>query len=230
MQTQTIVSVLALALTTISAAALGIARTLIENRTGYLTVGGRVLDAQESLGLLGLPGTILPTVAALLLLATATIRPTLLPLVGLGVAAIAVGQFLPAIAGARSSGAGRGANVARGRLPLDVALGLSLFGLAVLIVATAASAVSDRGLFAPLLAALVGAAAVTVGLQSSGTAFRWTGAPPATVSIGLWLALTSALCTAGIATVAARRPKQTPTALLAFAVALLAGGAMLLAG
>lgn len=220
----------AIVLAATSAAALGVARTLIENQTGYLTVGGRVLDTQESLGLLGLPGTILPAVGALLLLASTTIRPNLLPLLGFGVAVVAVGQFLPAITGAQSSGAGRGGIVAVRSIALDAALATSLFGLAVLIVVIAASAIGDRDLFTPLFGALVIAASVAFGLHSSGTAFRWSGGPPTTVTMGLWIAVTSALSTAGIATLGAWRQKQTPPGLVAASIALLACGGVLLAG
>lgn len=219
----------ALLLAASSAAALGIARTLIRNGTGYLTVSGRVLDAQESLGLLGLPGAVLPTVAALALL-FGSLRTGLRSVSAVGVAAIIVGQFLPSFLGAQSNGAGRGLTFAVQQVPLAVGLASSLFGFGIVMITLGASITRDPDLAVPLVACLLGAAVVTLGLRSAGTQYRWRNGPTAGLDAGLWLALAAALLTASLATVTLARRHSIPRAFLAPASALVAVGAVLLAG
>ena len=212
-----------------SAAALGIARTLIQNGTGYLTVRGRVLDAQESLGLLGLPGAVLPTVAGLALL-FGSLRPGLRSVSAVGVLASIVGQFLPAFLGAQSSGAGRDLTFAVQQIPLAVGLASSLFGFGIVMITLAVSVTCDADLAMALVACLLGAAVVTLGLRSAGTQYRWRNGPTTGLDLGLWLALAAALLTASLATVTLARRSAVPRAFLAPASALVAIGAVLLAG
>lgn len=223
------VPIVALVLASVSAAALGIARTLIDNGTGYLTVGGRVLDAQESVGLLGLPGTILPLLAAVTLLFT-DVSPNRRGLAGLGAAALTVGQFLPSATGARSSGAARWTDFPNRRLPLDLSLASTLFGLLLVIVLAAAAIQRERELVVALGCAVVSALTVTLGLRSAGTAFRWRNGPDTSVTVGLWLSLVVALAVAALAAMSVSRRRTLPSALFGALVALVGTGAVLLAG
>lgn len=216
-----------------TAAALGIARTLVHNGTGYLTVGGRVLDAQESLGLLGLPGTTLPAIAGTVLLASAhsgrdRIRPMMSVVRGAGVLLTLAGQFLPAAFGARSSGADAGPTAAMRRVPLNFGLMLTLAGMGVIVVASAAGASRDRDLVVPIAAVVGIAAIVSIGLRSAGTAFRWRLGPPAGAGFGLWLALGGAFAVAGLAAVSSAR-RRVPRFVLVAAASALVVGAILLA-
>jgi hypothetical protein len=212
-------------LASVSTAALGIARTLINNGTGYLTVGGRILDAQESVGLLGLPGTLMPALAALLLLSTEISRARR-PLIAVAAAALAVGQFLPSASGARSSGRVFPDFTAR-RLPLDISVASTVFGLTVVLLLVAASAQRERDLAVPVAGAAVLALTITLGLRSAGTAFRWRGGPDTSVTVGLWLSLAAALA---VAVVGATRRRPLPLTAFGFLTAALAVGAALLAG
>ncbi len=212
-------------LASVSTAALGIARTLIDNGTGYLTVGGRVLDAQESVGLLGLPGTLLPAVGALLLLAADISRPRR-PLIALAALALAIGQFLPSASGARSSGRVFPDFTAR-RLPLDISVASTIFGLGLVLVLVAASARRERDLVIAVGGSAILAATVTLGLRSAGTAFRWRGGPDASVSVGLWVSLAAAVT---VAVVGATRRRPLPLSAFGVLGATFATGAALLAG
>ena len=216
-----------------TAAALGIARTLVHNGTGYLTVGGRVLDTQESLGLLGLPGTTLPAIAGAVLLASTRpgrnrIRSTMSIVRGIGVMLTVAGQFLPAVLGARSSGADAGPAAAMRRIPLNVGLMLTLAGLGIIVVASAAGAVGDRDLVVPIAASVSIAAIVSLGLRSAGTAFRWRLGPPPGVELGLWMALGGAFAVAGLAATSWARGLVPPVAVAAAATSALVVGAFLL--
>ncbi len=221
--------VVALVLSSVTAAALGIVRTLIDNGTGYLTVGGRVLDAQESVGLLGLPGTLLPLLAAVTLLFT-DVSPSRRGLLGLGSAAMTVGQFLPSATGARSSGAARWTGFPNRRLPLDLSLASTLFGLLLIIVLAAAAVQRERELLFALGCALVSALTVTLGLRSAGAAFRWRDGPDTSVTVGLWLSLFVALGVAAIAAMSGWRQRPLPPSLYGVLAGLVAVGAVLLAG
>ncbi len=223
------VPVVAVVLASVSAAALGIVRTLIDNGTGYLTVGGRVLDAQESVGLLGLPGTVIPVLAAVVLLFT-DVTPPRRPLSALAAVALIVGQFLPSATGARSTGAARWTDFPNRRLPLDLSLASTLFGLLVVIVLAAASVRRERDLIVAMVATLLSALTITVGLRSAGTAFRWRNGPDTSVTVGLWLSLGVALTVAGIAAVSAPQRRTIPSAVFAVLATLVGVGALLLAG
>lgn len=223
------VPVVALVLASVTAAALGIVRTLIDNGTGYLTVGGRVLDAQESVGLLGLPGTLLPVLAALTLLFT-DVAPNRRALAALAAAALTVGQFLPSATGARSTGASRWTDFPNRRLPLDLSLAATLFGLLVVIVLAAASVERERDLAISLGCVIVSALTVTLGLRSAGTAFRWRDGPDTSVTIGLWLSLFVALALAVLAALCAPRRRSLPQWLLGVFLVFVGAGAVLLAG
>lgn len=223
------VPIAALVLASVTAAALGIARTLIDNGTGYLTVGGRVLDAQESVGLLGLPGTLLPVLSAVTLLFT-DVSPSRRSLAGLGAVALTVGQFLPSATGARSSGAARWTDFPNRRLPLDLSLASTLFGLLIIIVLSAAAIRRDRELVVAMGCVLVSALTITLGLRSAGTAFRWRNGPDASVTVGLWLSLIVALAVAFLAAMSAPRRRTLPTWLLGALMASVGAGAVLLAG
>ncbi len=213
------------ALASVSTAALGIARTLIQNGTGYLTVGGRVLDAQESVGLLGLPGTLLPAIGALLLMTTRITGSRQL-FVALAAVFLAVGQFLPSASGARSTGRSFPDFTAR-RLPLDLSVASTLLGLGLVLILVAAQVHRERDLVAPMVGVALLALTVTVGLRSAGTAFRWRGGPDTSVTVGLWVSLGTAVA---VAVVGATR--RQPLRLGAFAAlsAALGSGAALLAG
>jgi hypothetical protein len=213
------------ALASVSSAALGIARTLITNGTGYLTVGGRILDAQESVGLLGLPGTLLPALAALLLLSTEISRSRQ-PLVAVAALALAVGQFLPSASGARSTGRAFADFTAR-RLPLDISVASTVFGLAIVLVLVAAAAERDRELVLAISGAAIFALTITLGFRSAGTAFRWRGGPDTSVTVGLWVSLAGALA---VAVIGATRRRPLPVAAYGVLGAVLAAGAALLAG
>lgn len=213
------------ALASVSTAALGIARTLINNGTGYLTVGGRVLDAQESVGLLGLPGTLLPAIGALLLMATCIGRQRQL-FVAVAAVLLAVGQFLPSASGARSTGRSFPDFTAR-RLPLDLSVASTIMGLGLVLVLVATQVRRERDLLIPLVGAVLLALTVTVGLRSAGTAFRWRGGPDASVTVGLWVSLSAALA---VAVVGATRRRPLPLAAFAVLSAALGTGAALLAG
>ena len=223
------VPVVAVILASVSAAGLGIVRTLIENGTGYLTVGGRVLDAQESVGLLGLPGTVIPVLAAVILLFT-DVTPPRHALSAFAAVALIVGQFLPSATGARSSGAARWTDFPNRRLPLDVSLASTLFGLLLVIVLAAASVRRERDLIVAIVATMIGALTITVGLRSAGTAFRWRDGPDTSVTIGLWLSLGVALAVAGIAAVSAPQRRTIPPPLFGVLATLVGVGAVLLAG
>lgn len=213
------------ALASVSTAALGIARTLINNGTGYLTVGGRVLDAQESVGLLGLPGTLLPAIGALLLMAIRIGRRRR-PFVAVAALLLAVGQFLPSASGARSTGRSFPDFTAR-RLPLDLGVASTIMGLGLVVVLVATEVRRERDLVIPVVGVVLLALTVTVGLRSAGTAFRWRGGPDTSVTVGLWVSLGTALA---VAVVGATRRRPLP--LVAFAVlsGALGTGAVLLAG
>ncbi len=221
--------VVAVVLASVSAAALGIARTLVDNGTGYLTVGGRVLDAQESVGLLGLPGTVIPVLAAVILLFT-DVTPPRRALSAIAAGALIVGQFLPSATGARSSGATRWTDFPSRRLPLDVSLASTLFGLLLVIVLAAASVRRERDLILAIVATLISALTITVGFRSAGTAFRWRDGPDMSVKVGLWLSLGVALTVAGIAAVSAPQRRTIPPPVFAVLATLLGIGALLLAG
>lgn len=219
----------AVVLASVSAAALGIVRTLIDNGTGYLTVGGRVLDAQESVGLLGLPGTVIPVLAAVILLFT-DVTPHRRALAAIAAGALIVGQFLPSATGARSTGAARWTDVPNRRLPLDISLASTLFGLLLVIVVAAASVRRERDLIVAIVATMVSALTITVGLRSAGTAFRWREGPDTSVTVGLWLSLGVALTVAGIAAVSAPQRRTIPPPVFAVLATLVGVGAVLLAG
>ena len=221
--------VVAVVLASVSAAGLGIVRTLIENGTGYLTVGGRVLDAQESVGLLGLPGTVIPLLAAVILLFT-DVTPARRALSACAAVALIVGQFGPSATGARSSGASRWTDFPNRRLPLDVSLASTLFGLVLVIVLAAASVRRERDLIIAIVATMIGALTITVGLRSAGTAFRWRDGPDTSVTVGLWLSLGVALAVAGIAAVSAPQRRTIPPPLFGVLATLIGVGAVLLAG
>lgn len=221
--------VVAVVLATTSAAALGIVRTLIDNGTGYLTVGGRVLDAQESVGLLGLPGTVIPVLAAVILLFTDVSSPRR-TLSAIAAVALIVGQFLPSATGARSTGAARWTDFPNRRLPLDLSLASTLFGLLLVIVLAAASVRRERDLIVAIAATLLSALTITVGLRSAGTAFRWRKGPDTSVTVGLWLSLGVALAVAGIAAVSAPQRRTIPPPLFGVLATLVGVGALLLAG
>ena len=221
--------VVAVVLASVSAAALGIVRTLIDNGTGYLTVGGRVLDAQESVGLLGLPGTVIPVLAAVILLFT-DVTPPRRALCATAALALIIGQFLPSATGARSTGAARWTDFPNRRLPLDVSLASTLFGLLLVIVLAAASVRRERDLIVAIVATLLSALTITVGLRSAGTAFRWRNGPDMSVTVGLWLSLGVALAVAGIAAVSAPQRRTIPPPLFGVLATLVAVGAFLLAG
>ncbi len=221
--------VVAVVLASVSAAALGIVRTLIDNGTGYLTVGGRVLDAQESVGLLGLPGTVIPVLAAVILLFT-DVTPPRRVLSAIAAVALTIGQFLPSATGARSTGAARWTDFPNRRLPLDLSLASTLFGLLLVIVLAAASVRRERDLVVAIVATLLSALTITVGLRSAGTAFRWRDGPDASVTVGLWLSLGVALAVAGIAALTVPQRRTIPLPLLAVLATLVGAGALLLAG
>lgn len=221
--------VVAVILATVSAAALGIVRTLIDNGTGYLTVGGRVLDAQESVGLLGLPGTVIPVLAAVILLFT-DVTPPRRALSAIAAVALIVGQFLPSATGARSTGAARWTDFPNRRLPLDLSLASTLFGLLLVTVLAAASVRRERDLIVAIVATLLSALTITVGLRSAGTAFRWREGPRTSVTVGLWLSLGVALAVAGIAAVSAPQRRTIPPPLFGVLATLVGVGALLLAG
>ena len=221
--------VVAVVLASVSAAALGIVRTLIDNGTGYLTVGGRVLDAQESVGLLGLPGTVIPVLAAVILLFT-DITPPRRALPAIAAVALIIGQFLPSATGARSTGAARWTDFPNRRLPLDLSLASTLFGLLLMIVLAAASVRRERDLVVAIVATLLSALTITVGLRSAGTAFRWRDGPDASVTVGLWLSLGVALAVAGTAALTAPQRRNIPLPLFAVLATLVGAGALLLAG
>ena len=221
--------VVAVVLASVSAAALGIVRTLIDNGTGYLTVGGRVLDAQESVGLLGLPGTVIPVLAAVILLFT-DVTPPRRALPAIAAVALIIGQFLPSATGARSTGAARWTDFPNRRLPLDLSLASTLFGLLLVIVLAAASVRRERDLVVAIVATLLSALTITVGLRSAGTAFRWRDGPDASVTVGLWLSLGVALAVAGTAALTAPQRRNIPLPLFAVLATLVGAGALLLAG
>ena len=221
--------VVAVVLATASAAALGIVRTLVDNRTGYLTVGGRVLDAQESVGLLGLPGTVIPVLAAVVLLFT-DVSPPRRTLSAIAAVSLIVGQFLPSATGARSTGAARWTDFPNRRLPLDLSLASTLFGLLLVLVLAAASVRRERDLIVAIAATLLSALTITVGLRSAGTAFRWRRGPDTSVTVGLWLSLGVALAVAGIAAVSAPQRRSIPPPLFGVLATLVGVGALLLAG
>lgn len=221
--------VVAVVLATVSAAALGIVRTLIDNGTGYLTVGGRVLDAQESVGLLGLPGTVIPVLAAVILLFT-DVTPPRRALSAIAAVALIVGQFLPSATGARSTGAARWTDFPNRRLPLDLSLASTLFGLLLVTVLAAASVRRERDLIVAIVATLLSALTITVGLRSAGTAFRWREGPHTSVTVGLWLSLGVAIAVAGIAAVSAPQRRTIPPPLFGVLATLVGVGALLLAG
>lgn len=221
--------VVAVVLATASAAALGIVRTLVDNGTGYLTVGGRVLDAQESVGLLGLPGTVIPVLAAVVLLFT-DVSPPRRTLSAIAAVSLIVGQFLPSATGARSTGAARWTDFPNRRLPLDLSLASTLFGLLLVIVLAAASVRRERDLIVAIAATLLSALTITVGLRSAGTAFRWRRGPDTSVTVGLWLSLGVALAVAGIAAVSAPQRRSIPPPLFGVLATLVGVGALLLAG
>ena len=215
-----------------TATALGIARTLVHNGTGYLTVGGRVLDTQESLGLLGLPGTTLPAIAGALLLASThpsrdRIRPTMSVVRGVGVVLAVAGQFLPAVIGARSSGADASPAAAMRRIPLNVGLLLTLAGLGIIVVASAAGVASDRELVVPIAASVSIAAIVSLGLRSAGTVFRWRLGPPPGVELGLWMSLGGAFAVAGLAATSWARGLVPPVGVVTATSALVVGAFLL---
>lgn len=213
------------ALAAVSTASLGIARTLIDNGTGYLTVGGRVLDAQESVGLLGLPGTLLPAISALLLMTTQFSR-TRQGFVVLTAVLLAVGQFLPSASGARSTGRSF-PDFTQRRLPLDLSITSTLVGVGVVVVLVAAQVHRDRDLAVPVVGVVLVAITVTVGLRSAGTAFRWRDGPDTSVTVGLWLSLGAAVA---VAVVGATRRRPLPLGAFALLSAALGSGAALLAG
>ena len=221
--------VVAVVLATASAAALGIVRTLVDNGTGYLTVGGRVLDAQESVGLLGLPGTVIPVLAAVVLLFT-DVSPPRRTLSAIAAVSLIVGQFLPSATGARSTGAARWTDFPNRRLPLDLSLASTLFGLLLVLVLAAASVRRERDLIVAIAATLLSALTITVGLRSAGTAFRWRRGPDTSVTVGLWLSLGVALAVAGIAAVSAPQRRSIPPPLFGVLATLVGVGALLLAG
>ena len=221
--------VVAVVLASVSAAALGIVRTLIDNGTGYLTVGGRVLDAQESVGLLGLPGTLIPVLAAVILLFT-DITPPRRALSAIAAVALIIGQFLPSATGARSTGAARWTDFPNRRLPLDLSLASTLFGLLLVIVLAAASVRRERDLIVAVVATLLSALTITVGLRSAGTAFRWRNGPDTSVTVGLWLSLGVALAVAGLAALSAPQRRTIPLPLFVVLASLVGAGALLLAG
>ena len=225
-------AVAAFVLAAATATALGIARTLVHNGTGYLTVGGRVLDTEESLGLLGLPGTTLPGIAGALLLASThpgrdRIRPTVSIVRGIGVLLTVAGQFLPAVLGARSSGADASPAAAMRCIPLNVGLVLTLAGLGLTVVASAAGVARDRDLVVPIAASVSIAAIVSLGLRSAGAAFRWRLGPPPGVELGLWMALGGALAVAGLAATWWARRLVPPVAVAAATSALVVGAVLL---
>lgn len=223
------VPVVAVVLASVSAAGLGIVRTLIDNGTGYLTVGGRVLDAQESVGLLGLPGTVIPVLAAVILLFT-DVTPPRRALSALAAVALIIGQFLPSATGARSTGSARWTDFPNRRLPLDISLASTLFGLLLVIVLAAASVRYERDLIVATVASGLGALTITVGLRSAGAAFRWRDGPDTSVTVGLWLSLGVALAVAGIAAVSAPQRRTIPPPLFGVLATLVGVGAVLLAG
>ncbi len=221
--------VVAVFLASVSAAALGIVRTLIDNGTGYLTVGGRVLDAQESVGLLGLPGTVIPVLAAVILLFT-DVTPPRRALSAIAAMALTVGQFLPSATGARSTGSARWTDFPNRRLPLDISLASTLFGLLLVIVLAASSVRRDRDLGVAIVSTLLSALTITVGLRSAGTAFRWRDGPDGGVTLGLWLSLGVALAVAAIAALSTPHRRTLPPPLFGVLAALVGAGAVLLAG
>ena len=197
-QAETIRLASALLLTGASAVLLGIARTIVANGTGYLTVGGRVLDVQESVGLLGLPGALFPAVAAAVLLGC----PLLSGLRWYVVAAtvlLAAGAAIPPIVGSHSSGAGRGLTFPFRRVPLDLGLVASLIGIGVIVVIAAAGARQPIAVLPALAAAGVSAMTTVLGLWSAGAPFRWRTGIASTVSSGLLVGLATTLALAAIA-------------------------------
>ena len=211
-----------------SAVALGIARTLIENGTGYLTVGSRVLDTEESLGRLGLPGVVIPAVSALMILALPCIRPLLRPLAAVGVVAIVVGQFLAILLGGKRDA----------REPMT-ALGITsdlftlclvslLVGVGALAVATIRSSNRWRTLAVSVTALFVIAAATVLGLRSSGGT-RSLADPTSLTRMGLWCGVLGALSTAALGTVSGFAARRAPLAFVVCSGFLLAGSAVLLA-
>lgn len=222
-------AMITLALAVVTATGLGIVRTLIDNGTGYLTVGGRILDAQESVGLLGLPGTLIPLLAAVILLFIDVSAPRR-ALCGVAAVALAVGQFLPSATGARSNGAARWTDAPGRRLPLDLSLASTLFGILIIIVLAAASARRERDLVIGVTGAFLCALLITVGQRSAGTAFRWNNGPDRSVTVGLWLSLFVALTVAAIAALSIPRRRNLPVPLFAACSALVGAGAVLLAG